>query len=444
MCVLRVADGRAVRQERDSCEGNGAHAKQLRQLAGWKPYHEPERAPARPDSAARERALDLPGIGAARFLQGISSLALGPTCQTWHVDTRSSYRIADLALRDGDRDNARRLMEQAGACGSRFLRLRGWQEGPGYGWDLRMIAQTHCGTRYCEDCSERIRRRQIARVQGPWEMFITLTMPQAGIPKRWAWDHFYNARRIFLRELRRESNRRYQSTEGRTPNASAKLIAESLDAQERIIGPEKIEYAWAIEPHASGYPHLHLVLNLEWIDFGWSRKLWSKCLGVEDARIDGRKVWSVDGVCNYLAKYISKRRMSLDILAVIKGRRTWACTLINSLDEDAEWWPEDGQSEGNEQEAIDDREAWGADEGWESVAGKDGCYAIWRRPAEGCGGFRVVSDSDLGDRSVSVRDNQLDAMPVAIAVYRAILASAKRVARKRQAARIMPWPKIAA
>ena len=438
MCVLRLVSGKAVRQGRDECKGNGDSAGTHAQLPGWPAYREPNHPPTHRDPDARRRAILAPLIGAARVHSSLISLGLGPTCPTGHVEARSSYRTEGLTLRDRDRDAARRLVEAAGSCGSSWLRLRTWEDGPGDGFDVRLVCQTHCGTRYCEDCSELIRRRQVARVQGDWQLFMTLTMPQRGIPIRWAWDHFYNARRKFLRELRRESNRRYQSTEGKTANVSAKLIEASLLAQERIQGEEKIEYAWAIEPHESGYPHLHLVLNLEWIDFGWCRQLWSKMLGVKDARIDGRRVWSIDGVCNYLAKYISKRRMPLDILAIIKGRRTWACTLENTLDEDPVYWPEEDYAGEDPGLSVEEREEWGAEDGWTLTSGKDGCYARWRRPSDGYSARAVVPGHPLFDPDLSRKSGILPDALLELFRDAALMADAAILAETEFQARFVP------
>jgi len=382
VCLVRLAGDHAVRQARDACSKDSLQDSVRAQLDGYPAYKEPEHVKQEDQPSARERALDLPSIGNARFEYGLNSIELGSTCPTFPVDTRSAMRMQGVVLSERDRDRARRLVESAAACGTTWRRWRSWRDGDGYGWDLRLVAQTHCGTRHCESCSERIRRRQSARCAGDWRMFTTHTIPRVFGSGREVWDHAYDAARVMRREVRRESAKRSEPCKAKTARGWAAWETRRRLASERISGPDKIEYAWAIEPHKDGYPHLHCVWNLEWIDYGWLRDVWSRALGVMDARIDGRAVWSEDGVCRYLSKYISKRVMTLDILAIIKGRRTWATSVRDDEKVEPKWWPDDEYSDVDAVVQIAEREDFGAEEGWSIVSGRDGGYALWKRPAD--------------------------------------------------------------
>jgi hypothetical protein len=382
VCVLRIAGKRAVRQARDRCPASTPDFERSTRLEGWAPFIEGDHPQRRQAPDARERALEWDSARSARAFADLNSLSLGPTCQAFPVDCRSQPRHERLELRPADRDAARQLIEAAAQCGNSLIKLEGWQEGPGDGFDLRAIVQTHCGTRYCERCSAAMRRHQLQRCLGAWGMFTTLTI-QAGIHSvREEWDLVYGAGRVFRREVRRESKRRTEQSAARTWRGEYAHIARQALARMRLTGPDKIEYAWALEPHRDGRPHLHMIWNQEWMSFSWVRRIWSAALGMMDARIDGRKVWSTDGVCAYLAKYISKRNMSLDVLAILKGRRTWASTLEAPVSDESKWWPAETGRDEDLALQIEERSEWGADEGWAEVSGKDNSYAIWKRPAE--------------------------------------------------------------
>lgn len=382
MCVVRLVDGKAVRQARDTCPDSTTTGEPDSRLEGWRRFPEQEHLPHPVSPDARELARALPSVQSVRAFADLNSLSLGPSCPPFPVDTRGQPRHGGLDLTPADRDNARGLLEAAGQCGCTWLALRGWQDGPGDGFDMRAVVQSHCGTRYCEECSKVIRRHQIQRTLGDWSMFTTHTIPAGIHSKREEWDLIYSAGRVFRREVRRESKRRNETSDAKTWRGEYAHIARQALARMRLRGPEKIEYAWALEPHQDGRPHLHMIWNQEWMSFSWIRRIWSAALGMMDARVDGRRVWSKDGICGYLAKYISKRRMSLDILAIIKGRRTWASTLVAPEEEEPKWWRDESVSQeecGREVENMDDT---GAEEGWELVAGKPNMYAIWKRPAE--------------------------------------------------------------
>jgi hypothetical protein len=100
------------------------------------------------------------------------------------------------------------------------------------------------------------------------------------------------------------------------------------------------------------------------------------------ARINGRKVWCVDGVCRYLSKYVSKGGLELAILAILYRRRLWACTLKNIVKSESKWIPDASVSSYDAREQCTKRNEWAASFGWNVEMGADEEYAVWSKRLE--------------------------------------------------------------
>lgn len=89
----------------------------------------------------------------------------------------------------------------------------------------------------------------------------------------------------------------------------------------------KLEYAWVLEAHASGWPHAHLVVNEPYVDYRWCAEAWAAARRGQVAMIFGKAVYSRDGVCHYLVKYLTKARITPCLVAMLAGKRLFASTM---------------------------------------------------------------------------------------------------------------------
>lgn len=228
-------------------------------------------------------------------------------------------------------------------------------------------------------CDEERRRREAVRVEGPWRTFWTLTVPSASVSCGEAWRSVHAWLRRLNLLLRKVAGRR-QKMEGYHPPMAylwQSVAATPCLLPEPICGP--FEFAWVVEPHRSGWPHVHMVTTLEWVAFTWLRKEWGKIVGADVRWIRVVPVWSVDGVCRYLTKYMSKATLPNDILAILYRRKLWYCSIKVEPEEPQDWRP---------LKAVTTTQAWleamtgkadERDEGWELECRRSGCYAIWVR-----------------------------------------------------------------
>jgi len=308
-------------------------------------------------------------------------------------------RTAGLVLTADQRCAAQQLDAAARQCGSSLRSWVGFEFGESGGRELRLVAQTHCGTRACARCAEMMREHQRERVAGPWKLFLTLTFRPAFMTVSDAWGSIHSALRTWWRELRRQVAYRDGPITARTAKGQASQRDRKALAGERVRGPEGLEYAWCLEAHVSGYPHVHLVTNQEFVDYRYAKSLWEMSMSVETANVDGEQVYEVDGACRYLCQYVAKAHFSLDILAIIKGRRVWASTIKAPEKVWAGWIPDKAATEKVCRERVEERESWGAEEGWTLQAGADGRYGLWARDSEfqGALGPCVGQDDDIGE-----------------------------------------------
>jgi hypothetical protein len=102
--------------------------------------------------------------------------------------------------------------------------------------------------------------------------------------------------------------------------------------------------------------------------------------------------------------------MPLDILAILKGRRTWASTLDSEDEEEPRWWPETAEYEEDKGQSVEARETWGRADGWRLESGQDGRYALWIRPAAVEGAALMRGNDFAGDVGVIRRQASMRAL----------------------------------
>lgn len=335
---------------------------------------------AREAITARTRAVEL-GIGIL-------------DCSLFNLtdrDRRTTSRQQSLNLTDAERDRLRRMAVQAEGCGSRWGMFRSFSTEAGVDYETRLACQMACGTRACERCAKTIREREAERLSGPWQLFFTFTLPRQRADKgnAWRWVHGWVER--LVRELRRES--RIASISDEENEALRKPFSEARReaARRRVRCSSEVRYAWVLEPHKDGYPHVHMVVDAAWIEYAWLRGLWERTIGVSSAWVYGEKVYQVDGVCRYLTKYISKARLSLDILAIMYRRRLWATNLERKERPEPRWFTEESVTSAQAQAAAENGDYAFYGEGWEVVLQKKNAYTMWRRPAQAGAGYEWFS-----------------------------------------------------
>ena len=379
MCILSVAecdkDGKSGREPGPS----PGSIERPQRIQGWPEYRaidrdEREREKPRKTPQEAQRATrwetGTPGkLGVSWFnVPGIS----GP------VDRRRNARYDRLILTPADRETVRWMQDTAIGCGNTYVALRGFESGDLGDVETRLVCRTHCGTRACRDCARRIRAHECGRVAGPWKLFLTLTRDRSTSTRK-AWKGIHKAVAKWHRELRRE----LKISRRTLPEPGERRWLQRREriqlAQRRIRGEGKLEYAWCLESHQDGFPHIHECLSLDWLDYNWARRLWRECVQAERVHVHGRTVWNEDGVCRYLSKYISKGELRIDILALIKGRRAWASTMRKPLRESEPLFIEQDIETDNLKREIDDPSSWARENGWTLSHAKRGEYAKWTR-----------------------------------------------------------------
>ena len=96
---------------------------------------------------------------------------------------------------------------------------------------------------------------------------------------------------------------------------------------------ENFEFLAVFEKHASGSPHLHLLIKGSFIPWQWLRKVWEEVTG--SYMVDIRKIDTVGKAALYCAKYIGK-----DLSAFAGCKR---------------WWRSHGYSDGADDDYSADR-----------------------------------------------------------------------------------------
>jgi hypothetical protein len=177
-----------------------------------------------------------------------------------------------------------------------------------------------CGLRSCWACFDRYRQAACHRMEGPWKQFQTITLRREGISNLHAWRNMSKWVSELMKRLARESEKGiWQCYAG---------SCESRNAHEIVnTGGKKLEYAWVIEPHKTPWPHAHVAWSASYVCYDWLREQWEEITGQGIQYVHNRKVYSVDGMCRYLTKYMSKAVHSDEILAVLHRRRLWASTI---------------------------------------------------------------------------------------------------------------------
>lgn len=313
--------------------------------------------------------------------QRLDSVELGPSRTIGFTDRRIGGRIASIVLRECQREALRAMVASSVACGAGLKAYHGFKPGEGYGTILRLVAQLHCGTRVCPGCQASIRRRACARMEIDAKYLASLSVPPYMFGVRDAWELAHAIVCQFVSILRRESKYATRPITGKRRCDRARKRNRRKLARSRVGRGGVRAYSWAKEPQQSGMPHLHILLDCDWLDYGWVREVWASVWGAQDADSDFRRVTSVNGACRYLSEYVAKQQTTVDILAIIKSKRLWTSTKAKEDSASVKWIPDKKTCEEAARWQVNNREEAGAESGWRLEAGKDDSYAIWSIPA---------------------------------------------------------------
>lgn len=317
------------------------------------------------------------------FRPGVPHILDRPLLNLPGLDRRRAARCKGIVLEPAERDHVRQAIGAALGCGSRFASFRRTEMTDAGLRELRLACQLKCGNRTCPDCDEERRKRESWRVEGPWKMFVTFTLPLAAGSTSKCWRLIGKWLGRLTKKLGKtaRSNDTWPILHGEDRGWAVQLQAGDENADAMVY--KGLDYAWAIEPHKSGRPHVHMVLSAEYVDYEWLIVEWRKATRTSEARIYGVRIKSPDGVTRYLCKYISKATLTSDILGILRRKRLWACTLPSIAPKEPLW---------SREVDVDADQAWReiqqgrTDENpssWTCEARSDGRYAIWSRPITG-------------------------------------------------------------
>lgn len=295
------------------------------------------------------------------------------------TERRVLPRIQGLVLTEGQRERARSMLARAAGCRTRFAGFRKCVPSGVGAVESRLIVALPCGTRMCEECDQQRRNKEAARVEGHWRLFWTLGLPQHPAGVRFAWGMMGVWTRRLFRELRREyakgASEKVKIDEGELQRIE--IANEERKGKKRPLA--ELQYAWCLEPHASGFPHLHFVLNAWFVDFGFMKELWSRIVGLEVRWARYEKVTDRDGMCRYLSKYISKTSFPPDLVAIMYRRRQWASTVPPREEAPGEWVQEKKEDAADPGWVVENQRAYERVSCWDRVMGKEGKYALYTR-----------------------------------------------------------------
>ena len=308
-------------------------------------------------------------------------------------DRRLCDRQDSIVLSETERTTLRHLARQAANCGQTWMRFYGYDSVGSQDRQLRLVCQSRCGTRACTGCQREIREREAYRVEGPWELFLTLTIPRERCSAADAWREVHGWIETMTRELRRELAWARDDRPRKPGRHHDHHVDRWIAANQHIQCAGKLEYAWVIEPHGDGFPHVHMVTNATWFEYDFLRELWSRSCGAQTAWVYGEAVYQIDGACRYLCKYISKSVMTIEILALVYGRRLWACSIKAAERPDPFWFRDDVGGEPANAEESEHAEDWARVNGWKLESSKPGGYALWSRVLPDCQGVIVIAST---------------------------------------------------
>lgn len=275
------------------------------------------------------------------------------------MERRAGERaVPGLILTETDREILRDGRIRGARCGQSYLELHRLDLENGPAKARRRLVPVTCGRRACRPCD--IYRRQIEadRLIGPWRTLVTLTWPRTETGLRETWRGASKAASRWCARLR-DAVRRDPA---------------------RFSCKGDLEYAWVLEHHEDGWPHVHIVVSAAWIPWEWARRTWARIIRLANPFVMLKQVWNKDGICKYLVPYLAKDIIPEPILAVLYRRRLWASTIATERGKHEGWEVSKTHLRASISDQIADPYRWAAENGWTVVWTIEGQAAEWARP----------------------------------------------------------------
>lgn len=234
----------------------------------------------------------------------------------------------------------------------------------------RLAVPMRCRTRICASCSWIKAQRATHRMEGPWTQLVTLTIRRTGISEAHAWRWISSwVSKLMARLYDKWRRPRLYCECSRSPKRTPHCEMETHG--------DLFQYAWVIEPHAQGWPHVHIAWNLTYGCFDLVRDLWEEITGQERPQTNVRTDVTPERIPYYLAKYLTKGGMSEWQLALIAGRRVWASTVPQKPGEETSYQLVDILTGDSAQRAL-----YGEEARLPSSASLAGVMSSYLEPAE--------------------------------------------------------------
>lgn len=171
------------------------------------------------------------------------------------------------------------------------------------------IATLTCRAWTCPDCEPRRRAQLIALAAGGQpNTFITIThrTDDQSQPEQAAHRIAVAWRLVRLRahrEAKRDPNKTPQPS-GPAPEGGWPRDHQGRTARQVVLREDKLEFVAVLEPHKSGWPHLHLLARSAWIGQTWLSLQLAQVLG--SPVCDIRRIQPGRFKAAYVAKYVGK------------------------------------------------------------------------------------------------------------------------------------------
>jgi hypothetical protein len=236
-----------------------------------------------------------------------------------------------------------------------------------------------CGLRLCPSCDASARARHAVRAEGFLAQFHTLGVPTAYGTLRRAWRKITKDVGRLTRELRRKSQERGQDDIHQHRLVEKMRREQSEGREQKKHKKGWLEIAWCIEPHESGYPHIHFATNTRFLRYGWLRAIWSRITKCRIERSKTKEIYAIKGVCRYMAEYIAKTQFPADILCLVKGQRLFYSTFPVKWKMPEGWTVDTSRNEKEMLESTRRQEGESDEIGRVTKESKDGKYAVDER-----------------------------------------------------------------
>jgi len=259
----------------------------------------------------------------------------------------------------------------------------------------RMAVPLRCRTRECAPCAQVIADHAKVRMEAPWRQLVTLTLRQDATSEAHTWRHvsrWVSKLMTKLHKIARRGTKVCKCFERRHDHEHSNIIADG----------EPFKYAWVIEPHKKGWPHVHIAWTPRYVCYGLLRELWWEVTGIEGSGTWTEKLKDVWKIPYYLSKYLSKGRFSTRLLALMWRRRLWASNVKRPERVDLGYKLIEIQKGSRAQLSLDtsqpplvrDESGWVAESHrWWFVEGKSGNWNKWE-----------ITSADADSASIGLRE----------------------------------------